>query len=109
MSETPIKDQLVAFVLSFSVGAILLHELPPTKKLNRTIATALATADVIKSKIEEADEITLKAMVIGSRRNLEQVRQAVNLGAFPISASKARREWLEAAKKLLKETAGINA
>lgn len=107
--ETTTKDMLVMFVLSFSVAAILLSELKPNKKLNRSIAMAIATADTIKDKIETADDVTLKAMVIGSRRNLEQVRQAINLGAFNVQSAKARREWIESAKNLLKETANVHA
>lgn len=108
-TKTTHKDILAMFIMSFSVAAILLSELKPTKKLNRTIAMAIATCDTIKDKLETADEVTLKAMVIGSRRNLEQVRQAVNMGSFNIQSAKARREWIESAKNLLKETRGINA
>lgn len=107
--EPTTKDYLAMFIMSFSVAAILLSELKPTKKLNRSIAMAIATCDTIKDKLETADEVTLKAMVIGSRRNLEQVRQAVNMGSFNIQSAKARREWLGSCKNLLKETSKVNA
>lgn len=98
------KEHLYLFVMLFSEAVLLLDMLKPTRPIRRGMALGISTADEIKRKIDTANEIEQAAMVYVSRKHLATMRGLVMAGVFPITAMKSRKEWIEASRKLIKET-----
>ena len=110
MSEvetTPLKAHLVNFVMALSLGAILLDELSPNRRVRKMQALAIATSDEIKQRVDLADDTQQTAMIVVSRKHLKQVRDMLLRYPIPTQTAKARGEWVANAKQLLKAVEGV--
>lgn len=109
MSTSPatLKQYLYLFVMHLSSGVLLLDQLAHTKKIQRGMALAITTADEIRAKMDSADETQQRAMIVVSRDNLKEVRGLIMTGVFPMKSAKARKEWVEGTRQLLRDTEGV--
>ncbi len=106
--ESPtLQQRLVTFILAFNASLLLLDTLKPTKAVQRGMAAAIATSDEIKKRFQTTNETEQKAMVIASRGKLKEVRDLILREPFNIQMMKARKEWVETSRQLLKDTEGI--
>jgi hypothetical protein len=103
----PLKVRLAEFVVAFSLGAILLNELPPKKPIQRAQALAIVTSDEIKSRMDVATDDDLIAMILVGRLNLRTVRSEMMRHPFPVEAAKAKHEWIANAKRLMSDTKDV--
>lgn len=105
----PMKAHLYNFVMSFSMGVLLLDQLPMNKRVKRAMAVCIATSDEIKTRLETADDTMQAAMIITSRKHLRQVRDVLLEYPMVTNAAKAKTEWVANSKQLLKATEGVGA
>lgn len=102
--DPTIKQYLSLFVAQFSLAALLLDTMPPHKPIQRGMATAIATADEIKGRLELATETEQRGMLIAARENIKGLMTLIQGRPIAITAAKARREWITTCKQILKET-----
>jgi hypothetical protein len=103
------KAHLYSFVVTFSLGAILLNELPANKRVRRAMAVCVATGDEIRERIDAADEDMQHAMIITSRKHLRRVRDLLLEYPIVTDMAKAKGEWVASAKQLIKDTEEVRA
>lgn len=112
MSVDPIQQptpqqRLITFIIAFNASLLLMDTLKPTKTVQRGMAAAIAMSDQIKQHLQTADENYLTAMIMESRKKLTEVRDLIMRQAFPINVMKARKEWVETSRQLLRDTGGV--
>lgn len=108
LETVPLKAHLYSFVMSFSMGAILLDTLPPNHRVKKALAVCVTCADEIKERLDTADETQQAAMIVVSRGHLRAVRDLLMRYPIVTEAAKGRTEWVANARRLLKavETVG---